>query len=266
VLTGLGLPGTATPGGGSAATGLITNWGQVTAEKTNKRQFDRLVYLLQRLIPKNPLADEGTPEGIETIDMSRATQLAGYIVDWIDTPNNGEVGYYNLDQAEGACPDDGLPYVAKNRPMDSIEELSQICGFRQLPHTVILKLAEHITVYLVKTNINTATKEVLHAFYAEMTRQANEEDSANIYKKLHPSSEEEAPQPIKNTNEYGNVIADNTIIAEFRNQTDIKSTIFQVDVYGVTVDPESGKEQARKRIRMIILRDAGLQPIYYRED
>jgi len=246
----------------TGSAGLVTGYGQ-PGERTNAQQFQRLVLVLTKVVPRDPYAASGPAAGQdrqEFIDNARAAQLAGYIVDWIDSDYNN-VDETNLNQAENTCPDDGLPYTSKNAPMDSLEELALVCGFRRLPREIILRLAEHLTVYPLTTNIHTATREVLYAFLAAAGR-----SDENLYDRLHDPQIQDA----------------NLRCADILGQADLctqgalgdQSNIFQVDVYGVTIDPETGRELARRRIREVIASGAGaamgggtgLQPLYYRED
>lgn len=245
----------------TGSAGLVTGYGQ-PGEKTNAQQFQRLALLLTKVVPRDPSATRpgASQERQEFIDIGRAAQLAGYVVDWVDSDYNN-VGDTNLNQAEDACPDDSLPYTSKNAPMDSIEELALVCGFRTLPREIILRLAEHLTVYPVTTNIHTATREVLYAFLAAAGR-----NDDSLYDRLHDPQIQDA----------------NLRCADILGQADLctqgslgdQSTIFQVDVYGVTIDPETGRELAKRRIREVIASGGattmgggtGLQPLYYRED
>ncbi len=255
----LSIAGTATQNNRS---GLILNYGQPT-EQTNPTQFRRLVYLLAKLIPRDPFAfaSEG-PARQEFIDLARAQQLAGYLVDWLDSLYN-QANEFNLDQAEDTCPDDGLPYTTKNAAMDSIGELALVCGFRTLPHEIILRLAEHLTIYPITTNFHTATREVLNAFL-----EAANSPQPELYDRLH---DPESPYSFGCRETFPNQPPDfcNPTMGGFGET----SSIFQIDVYGVTVDPESGSELARRRIREVIGTGAGapggstgLTPLYYRED
>jgi hypothetical protein len=250
-------------------------------ERTDDDRFDQLQYLLQHLLYETDFATEEEAQGTglslgfeeETkIGIDQAADLAGYLVDWIDTENNRSVGNKNPDRAEQGCPADGLPYEAKSGLLDSIDEIGLVCGFRQLPRTTIERLTRHLTAYDLETNINTATHPVLHAFCAAKDGDKDEDVSQNIFYELHVSADEDAANipVITNDGAYGTVLAnyDNTLITYLKTHTAVASTHFRVAIYGLVMNFDTGTDLARSRLQMDLLRTAGneITLLYYRED
>ncbi len=256
-------------------------------EETDPATFDRLRNLLQVLLRKQdllPPEDQGQQGGnglgpLEgRIDERQARDLALHLVDWIDTERNRTSDpLYNNDAAEGTCPDDGLPYEAKDGLLDSIDEIALVCGFRRMPRTTIERLARHLTVYDVETNVNTATYPVLYALCAEATGILGEECPDAIHQRVHGSSEEEEASPFGEAGEYGKFLTDEIGMepqerSRFQEGTGIQSTIFRIGIYGVVLDPETGTEMARRRLVVDLARKRGrgtgqtLSMLYYRED
>jgi len=244
-------------------------------EQTDEHHFHHLKYLLQYLLKEADFATEEADQesGIsqETkISEDQAWNLVGYLVDWIDTENN-KGAEYNPDTAEQSCPEDGLPYEAKNGLLDSIDEIGLVCGFRQLPRTTIKRLTRHLTAYDLETNINTATHPVLHAFCAAEDGDKDETKSEEIYQKLHFEADQESIAIITKESEYGTILEtlDDALIRRLKKYTAFASTHFQVGVYGLVYNTETGTVLARARLQMDLLRKASdkqLELLYYRED
>jgi hypothetical protein len=259
--------------------GLIKDTG-TTKEKTNSEAFERLAYLLQYLLKEEDLAQTQGEEpsgfsfglGEETkITVEKARDLAGYLVDWMDTENNTTTDTrQNPDTAEQSCPMDDLPYEAKNGMLDSIDEIGLVCGFRQMSRTTIEGLTRHLTTYELKTNINTATHPVLHAFCAPPPGDGeNEEDSRRIYEALHSSGDEKAIDIIEGPGDYsdllGNANVDPALVTPLKGSTGYKSSHFRLGIYGVLYNTETGTVLARSRVQMVLLRE-NFDVLYYRED
>ena len=257
--------------------GLVTDTG-ATTEKTDKAAFDRLAYLLQYLLKEEDLAPAQGQEptglslgfGEETeITIEKAKQLAGNLVDWMDTENNTITDMeQNPDTAEESCPVDDLPYEAKNGRLDSIDEIGLVCGFRQMPRTTIERLTRHLTAYSLTTNINTATHPVLHAFCAASTGQVNDTNADEIYETLHYSGDV-PPTVIQKIGDYADLLQnlDGNLITDLRNNTGFSSSVFRVGIYGVLYNTEIGTVLARSRVQVDLIRgDRDLTLLYYRED
>jgi type II secretory pathway component PulK len=263
--------------------GLVEGSG-TRQEQTDPKTFDRLMHLLQYLLKEKDLVPEDEEQGTglsfgleeETrIDLDTAERLAGYLVDWMDTENTTTTDMiYNSDSAEQSCPEDGLPYEAKNGPLDSIDEIALACGFRQLPRTTIERLTRHLTAYELATNINTATLPVLHAFCAPPPGDGeNEEDSRKIYELLHYDAEDDVVQVIKDANDYRGIlgleVSNTSLIDELRSSTAFASDHFRIGIYGLVEDPTNLTVLARSRIQMDLERQTGgteFNVLYYRED
>ena len=249
-------------------------------EGTDGDVFDHLKYLLQYLLKEADFAteEEGQGTGIsfgleeETkIDIDKARDLAGYLVDWIDTENN-KGDEYNPDTAEQSCPEDGLPYEAKNGLLDSIDEIGLVCGFRQLPRTTIERLTRHLTAYDLETNINTATHPVLHALCAAKSGLENDEEAEKIFPLLHYDAIEEDNPVIEVEAHYRDILENDLekeLIDYLKQHTAFASTHFRVGIYGLVFNTESGTVLARARLQMD-LRQRGtgneFDVLYYRED
>jgi hypothetical protein len=258
--------------------GLIGGFG-TAQEGTDQNRFDHLKYLFQYLLLETDFAteeesqDTGFSLGIEEktrISIGQAADLTGYLVDWMDTENNRSATL-NPDTAEQSCPADGLPYEAKNGRLDSIDEIGLVCGFRQLPRTTIELLTRHLTAYNLTTNINTATLPVLHAFCSPPPAGdgENETDSEDILELLHYGAEDEVPDVLQNDGAYRTVLEnfDDTLVEYLITHTDVASTHFQVAIYGLVMNLETGTDLARTRLRMDLHRDGqNLTLLYYRED
>jgi hypothetical protein len=259
---------------------LITRIG-TNLENTDEHSFKHVKYLLQYMLKEEDFATEEADQGAgisfglggETkIDIDQAGNLAGYLVDWIDTENN-KGAEYNPDTAEQSCPEDGLPYEAKNGLLDSIDEIGLICGFRQLPRTTIERLARHLTAYNLDTNINTATHPVLHALCAAKSDSENEEESEKIFNLLHYDADEESISVLEKNKSYTGILAteisDTDLIAHLQNHTVVASDHFRVGIYGLVYNTENATVLARARIQMDLKkRGTGgeFDVLYYRED
>jgi hypothetical protein len=261
---------------------LIKNGTIGTAnEVTEEEAFKHLTYLLQYLLKEADFATEEADQGTgidfgleeETkIDVDRAKELVGYLVDWIDTENNKSIEY-NPDTAEQSCPEDGLPYEAKNGLLDSIDEIGLVCGFRQLPRTTIERLTRHLTAYDLYTNINTATHPVLHALCAAKDGDKDETQSEKIFELLHYDADEELVEILQDRTKYGGIlsmeITDTDLIGYLQQHTDVKSDHFRVGVYGMVYNTETGTVLARARLQMDLKKKGTgneFDVLYYRED
>ena len=251
-------------------------------EKTDEDRFKHVQYLLQYLLKEADFATEeadqeiGISLGLEEetkISEEQAWNLTGYLVDWIDTENN-KGAEYNPDTAEQSCPEDGLPYEAKNGQLDSIDEIALVCGFRQLPRTTIERLTLHLTAYALETNINTATHPVLHALCAPPPsgNGINETESQEIFKLLHYDADDEPPQLLTTAGSY-NALSDNgvdvTLTKYLEKQTAVASDHFRVGVYGLVYNTESATVLARARLQMDLKKrgtTGEFDVLYYRED
>ncbi len=249
-------------------------------EQTNDARFYLLQYLLQFLLYESDFTQEEEQEagfslGIEEetrITIDQAYDLAGYLVDWMDTDNNQSTEF-NPETAEQSCPADGLPYEAKNGRLDSASEIGLVCGFRQLPSSTIELLTRHLTAYNLETNINTATLPVLHALCAAPPEGdgVNEEFSQQVLELLHYDSEDTVPTVIENATDYDNPLADaglgSGLIGQLEDNTGIQSSYFQIAVYGVVTNMNTMTDLARSRLQMDLQRDGqNLILHYYRED
>lgn len=260
-------------------------------EKTSEEVYLRLVYLLQYVLTRKDLlppesetqtaagASAAGGSGSERISLQEAENLAGYLVDWIDTENKAQVAL-NPDSAEEACPSDGKPYLAKNGLLDSSEEIALVCGFRQMARSTIQRLLQHLTAYSVQTNINTATLPVLHAFCAQAyappggTGNPDESDSERIYGNLHPEGMNQTPAALQNMADFDTVLRDwvsmPAVAQSLKKSMGVKSTCFRLGFFGVVRDSESGSEEARARVEMVLDQFQstmqGVKLLYYRED
>ena len=259
---------------------LVTNVGSMQ-EQTDPWTFDRLAYLLQYLLTEEDLVPpEGEQASGLSLDFGRQTrlridkarELAGCLVDWVDTPNNRSRGPQNPDTAEEGCPLDDLPYQAKNGMLDSIDEIALVCGFRQMPRTTIERLTRHLTVYDLVTNINTATYPVLHAFCAAFLQDENETEAEKVYRALHPVADVVSMDVIRRPTDYrdilGGVGLNPGLIGHLQGSTVYVSSFFRVGIYGLVFDTETGAVRARSRLQMDLRRERGQQLglLYYRED
>jgi len=264
------------------------------SEATTEDVFDRLTYLLMYLLSEQDLALPGEPgdesDGLtplnsqrrEPLSYARASTLAGYLVDWIDSANNTSATELNPDQAEESCPEDGLPYTAKNGMMDSVDELALVCGFRQIPRHVIDELARNLTIYDLETNINTATQPVLHAFCSQILRAEEQGDSEAIYEALHPFEDELPDSAITDKSAYssilGGLVSDAKLISGLQSSTGVQSDFFQIGIRGVVINTSTGSVDATASVTMVVRRGGGtrsrpgqevaggaLQLFYYRE-
>jgi type II secretory pathway component PulK len=256
-------------------------------EKTSEDVYARLSFLLQYVLteddlkpPEERAQDSATLQpdtGLapQKISSTEADALAGYVVDWIDTGNNPQ-GPSNAESAEEGCPADGSPYSAKNGMLDSADEIALVCGFRRMPRNTIQKLLQHLTVYESKTNINTATLAVLHAFCAQADSGGNiqETDSEKIYAYLHPATLDTTPPAIDGST-FDITLSDTVGIGEevandLKLSMKTQSNCFRIGFYGLVRDPETGSEDARARIEMVVDQAQGtaqgLRLLYYRED
>jgi general secretion pathway protein K len=117
------------------------------------------------------------------LDEKQAGEIVDAIIDWIDenddvTGSGAESAYYAAQ---------GLPYTAKNGPLDCIEELLMIrgveselyAGTRDKPG-----LVQYVTIYGTGAmNLNTAPKLVLRALSENIT--AEIADKMDAYRKAH---------------------------------------------------------------------------------
>lgn len=256
-------------------TGLGTN-----LEKTDADRFLQIKFLLQYLLKEADFATEEADQGTgidfglaeeARISEEQAWNLAGYLVDWIDTENNKSTEY-NPDRAEQSCPEDGLPYEAKNGLLDSIDEIGLVCGFRQLPRTTIERLTRHLTAYDLETNINTATHPVLHALCAAKSGLANDEEAETIFGLLHYGADEENKPVIEGETNYEAILendVDQDLISYLEQQTAVTSTVFRVGIYGLVYNTENGTVLARARLQMDLEQKGTgneFNVLYYRED
>ena len=204
--------------------------------------------------------------------IDQAWNLAGYLVDWIDTENNKSI-QYNPDTAEQSCPEDGLPYEAKNGLLDSIDEIGLVCGFRQLPRTTIERLTRHLTAYDLETNVNTATHPVLHAFCASPPygNGVNEIESEEFFDVLHYDADQESIQIIEGDGDYSTLLGgvDSDLAGYLKDHTGFASDVFRVGVYGVVYNTENATVLARARLQMDLKKrgtTGEFDVLYYRED
>jgi len=247
-------------------------------EKVTETIYSRLVQLIMRLIRDTDLVAADT--ALETlagtagqpIKEDKATALANYLVDWIDTPNNG--GTINPDVAEDACPEDGLPYAAKDGRLDSAEEIALVCGFRQIPRHVIEELCRNLTTYSLETNVNTATRPVLCAIALQSG--GDEQECSDLYSHLHPEEANEeydlGNHLIQNEGNYASDLEKMGLSLSdgFRQalqaDTGVKSDYIRAAVSGVVLDPESGTLEAESRITVVLSPQMPGELAYYRED
>jgi type II secretory pathway component PulK len=251
--------------------GLLTD-----KNRTDGETFDRLSTLLQTLLNERDLAPAGEQQASGSLDFDQATkisegkadELAGYLVDWIDTQDNIPDPVLNPDSAEGSCPVDGLPYEAKNGLLDSIDEIGLVCGFRQMARPTIERLTRNLTAYKLQTNINTATYAVLVAF-------TEDEGAANdIYRELHGTAEQQAITMLENAAACRELLQDypqvDQTLCSIGNERSfgLTSDHFRIGIYGVVFDTETGTVTARTRLQMDLKRgqDKKLNLLYYRED
>lgn len=248
-------------------------------EETDEDRFWHLQYLFQYLLKESDFATEeedqgtGVSLGLEEetrISLDQARNLARYLVDWIDTENN-KSAEYNPDTAEQSCPEDELPYEAKNGLLDSIDEIGLVCGFRQLPRTAIERLTRHLTAYDLETNINTATHPVLHALCAANSRSENDEESKKVFPLLHYDADDPPPDFLKpaDYNTLLNPVVGATLADYLEIHTGVASDHFRVGIYGLVYNTETGTVLARARLQMD-LKEKGtgseFDVLYYRED
>jgi type II secretory pathway component PulK len=246
----------------------------ITDNETDPEVFRRLSTLLQILLNEKDLAPAGEQQGSglsgfdqETkISEGKADELAGYLVDWMDTENNKSPDL-NPDSAEGSCPVDGLPYEAKNGLLDSIEEIGLVCGFRQMTRPTIERLTRNLTAYELNTNINTATYAVLYAFTKD------EEDADEIYRELHGAAEQPIVTILENAAACGELlegVGGDKKLCGASNKTGFRLTSdhFRIGIYGVVFDTQTGTVTARARLQMDLHQkpDKQLELLYYRED
>ncbi|GAW67707.1 general secretion pathway protein K [Geoanaerobacter pelophilus] len=115
------------------------------------------------------------------------TDLGESLMDWVDEndtplPGGAESSYYgNLK----------LPYAAKNRPLETVEELALVKGYTP---EVLMKLRALVTTYGASTNgeheagtkinVNTANRDLLAAIDDKMTDDLV--DRIIDYRKTHP--------------------------------------------------------------------------------
>jgi len=258
-------------------------------ETTDEKAFDRLVYLLLFLVkerdlvrPQNPSDPTAVTVTEETgppapISLEQAEKLAGYLVDWIDTPNNTSTDL-NPDQAEEACPEDGLPYAAKNGMMDSVDEIALVCGFRNMPRTVIDELGRNLTNFNLTTNINTATRPVLHAFCSQILQSDGGECAESIYLSLHPHDGVIPDSVITDSSSYQTVLGgagvSPDVITGLQADTTFRSDYFRVGITGVVINTETGSVDANAGVTMVVQQggrqapgapSGGLRLYYYRQ-
>lgn len=232
-------------------------------EETEAVTFYRLVALFQHLLPD----DEVDPE-----------TLVRYLVDWMDTENNPYNSELNTDQAEDYCPQDNLPYLAKNGLLDSADEIAHICGFRHRDPQVIARLTRYLTAYELNTNINLASRPVILALLSEAGSPSAEDDANEIYNELHNTAAGNQPQLIR-TAIRNELQARSASGAGLENSVDdhvgVLSNYFRLGAYGVVYDPDTGKERARSLVVAIYHNAAAgggpnpgnqLRKVYYRED
>jgi hypothetical protein len=242
------------------------------SETTDEKTFDRLKFLLLYLLkerdvvrPANPSDPTGVMVTEETgppapISEDQARTLAGYLVDWIDTPNNASTDR-NFDQAEEGCPEDGLPYAAKNGRMDSMEEIALVCGFRHMPRTVIDELGRNLTVFNLTTNVNTATRPVLYAFCTQILQADGGNDSEAIYLRLHPHDDEIPDSVITGSSFYQTILGDAgvspDVITGLQTDTTFRSEYFRVGITGVVINTETGSVDANAGVAMVVQQGGG---------
>ncbi len=164
-----------------------------------------------------------------------------------------------------------MPYEAKNGLLDSIDEIGLVCGFRQLRRTTIERLTRHLTAYKLETNINTASRPVLYAFCTAEDDEEDEPESESIFELLHYKADDEIVNIIKKDSEYNDLLIDVTdsdLIKYLVDYSAFESTHFQVGIYGLVFNTETGTVLARARLRMDLLRERGkdIEVLYYRED
>jgi len=260
---------------------LITGIG-TNLERTDEQRFEHIKYLMQHLLTEADFAteEEGQSAGItfgleeeNKIGIDKAEELVRYLIDWIDTENNQQTGDFNPDTAEQSCPEDGLPYEAKNGQLDSIDEIALVCGFRQLPRTTIERLTRHLTAYDLETNINTATHPVLHALCASYPagNGENETESEEFFELLHYDVDQESIEIITVDGDYDTLLGgvDSGLALYLKNHTGFASDHFRVGVYGLVYNTESGTVLARARLQMDLKKQQGkseFDVLYYRED
>jgi hypothetical protein len=158
--------------------------------------------------------------------------------------------------------------------LDSADEIALVCGFRRMPRNTIQKLLQHLTVYPVETNIYTATLAVLHAFCAQGAGgNIQETDSETIYEYLHPATLDTTPPAIDGSifdTLRENGIGGKEVVEYLKMSMKTQSNCFRIGFYGLVRDPETGSEDARARIEMVVDQAQGtaqgLRLLYYRED
>ena len=143
-----------------------------------------------------------------------------------------------------------------------------------MPRHVIERLSRHLTVYdIKKTNINTATIPVLHAFCARGTTVSDKTMSEDIYEYLHETDTDIlASNVIKSTNDTQGVLEkidiEDGVIQILKKELGVQSDIFHVGIYVALYDTETGVVQANSRVQMIYSRQSQHKNnplLYYRE-
>ena len=99
------------------------------------------------------------------LEINMANILVQHLIDYIDDDRNPD-NYF-----ENTCPDSPFAYRSKNAPLDTIDEITSVCGFMQMAQdfttpdnqTRVRDMKEHLTVYADLINLNTALPAVLQA-------------------------------------------------------------------------------------------------------
>lgn len=119
-------------------------------EEENKETFERLL-------------------AVNGVSQREVVSITNSLLDWLDDDNSvrpagGESGYYE------SLPE---PYPCKNGPLDSLEELTLVKGMNP---EIYGNIEDDLTIYStgMKININTASREVIHAVLGIDLKEADE--------------------------------------------------------------------------------------------
>ncbi|MFC1889934.1 general secretion pathway protein GspK [Thermodesulfobacteriota bacterium] len=189
------------------------------------------------------------------------------------------VPYIDKEENNGICPGTNTPYFTKDAPLDTIDELDQVCGFNAIATNLTnqemtnfyLNFKHHISVHSEKVNFNTASPEVLYAILS-----VDDEllDTGLTYSEAQLVVETLREGPVDSTEKMKELVEQHTSVTWANSWSNIfsnTSQYFTIRSTGLIEITGLGLERAvRKTITSVVKRGGGaggvFQTLYWKAE
>lgn len=189
------------------------------------------------------------------------------------------IPYIDNEENNGICPGTNTPYFTKDAPLDTIDELDQVCGFNAIATNLTnqemtnfyLNLKRHLTVHSDKVNFNTASAEVLYAILS-----VDDEliDTGITFSETQLITETLREESADSTEKMKELLAENTSVEWANSWSNIftnTSQYFTIRSTGLIEIGGLGLDRAvRKTITSVVKRGGGsvggFQTLYWKAE